>query len=590
MNLKFRTKLYIVFSAVIIFSAVSFSLYINMHIFGQMEKETTYNDQQLCIKISENVDTYVQKLDDITKKLISDPELLQIMREIRNEETILSSYEQLKQEREMAGIVSNAITLTSFPHVNVYIYDQYENCRHIYNQDRSSFKKIIESEGCREQLKNKKLVIFADCGKEDTGEDRSISFVRAIFDVSANHYGYIEVQSDYKELDKICNINDVGDVILMDGNGKLVYPVFPGEENAQTVVPGDVSTERSGVFTEENDIYFYNCSDYSGISTYIRYSQETLYSSLMLLQRTTVIFFIAVTAAAFAMVIVFSRMLVRPLQELRDNVLKVTYENMGLGDDDLYNNNEILELKDAFQKILEDLKCTAEREIASNQAEARARIAALQAQISPHFIHNVLYSISIAAKEGRTDDSVSMCKQLSDMLRYTVNSNAGNTELREEMTCIANYLSLQKKYYEDFLEYELYIVKEIEQLRVPRLSILPFVENAIQHAFDGKRPPYKIEVYARADKNSWEIEIRDNGRGFSDAKIRELERKIREGNTALDEEKNENRPGMGGMGIPNCILRLRLYMGEGFGFRIQNNVSQEGASICLSYAGRWQDV
>lgn len=590
MNLKFRTKLYIVFSTVIIFSAVSFSLYINMHIFGQMEKETTYNDQQLCIKISENVDTYVQKLDDITKKLISDPELIQIMREIRNEEKNLSSYEQLKQQREMAGIVSNAITLTSFPHVNVYIYDQYENCRHVYNQDRSSFQKIIESEGCREQLKNKKLVIYADSGREASGEDRSISFVRAIFDVSANHYGYIEVQSDYKELDKICNINEVGDVILMDGNGKLVYPVLPGKENAQTVVPGDVSNERSGVFTDENEIYFYNCSDYSGISTYIRYSQETLYSSLMLLQRTTVIFFIAVTAAAFAMVIVFSRMLVRPLQELRDNVLKVTYENMGLGDDDLYNNNEIVELKDAFQKILDDLKCTAEREIASNQAEARARIAALQAQISPHFIHNVLYSISIASREGRTDDSVSMCKQLSDMLRYTVNSKAGNTELREEMTCIANYLSLQKKYYEDFLEYELHIAKEIEQLRVPRLSILPFVENAIQHAFDGKRPPYKIEVYARNDKNSWEIEIRDNGRGFSDEKIKELEQRIREENTDLDEEKKENAPGMGGMGIPNCILRLRLYLGEGFSFKIKNNVSAEGASICLSYTGRWRDV
>ena len=287
-------------------------------------------------------------------------------------------------------------------------------------------------------------------------------------------------------MDKICNINDVGDVILMDVNGKTVYPVLPGEENARMTVPGDISVERNGVFTDEDDIYFYNCSDYSGISTYIRYSQETLYSSLVLLQRTTVIFFIAVTAAAFVMVIVFSRMLVRPLQELRDNVLKVTYENMGLGDDDLYNNNEIVELKDAFQKILDDLKSTAEREIASNQAEARARIAALQAQISPHFIHNVLYSISIASREGRTDDSASMCKQLSDMLRYTVNSNAGITELREEITCIANYLSLQKKYYEDFLEYELHVEKEIERLHVPRLSILPFVENAIQHAFDGK--------------------------------------------------------------------------------------------------------
>ena len=381
MNLKFRTKLYIVFSAVIIFSSVSFSLYIHMHIFGQMEQETTYNDQQLCIKISENVDTYVEKLDDITKKLISDPRLLQIMCNIKREEKQLSSYEQLKQERDIADIVSNAITLTSFPHVNVYLYDEDENCRHVYNQDKSNFKKIMASERSREQLREKKLVIFADSGTEKSGEDRSISFVRGIFDVSTNQYGYIEVQSDYKELDKICDINDVGDVILQDGTGKKIYPILPEEENVQTLIPGEEGEEHGGVFTEGEYIYFYNYSDYSGISTFIRYSQETLYSSLGLLQRTTVFFFIAVTAAAFLMVIIFSRMLVRPLQELRDNVLKVTYENMGLGDDDLYNNNEILELKEAFQKILDDLKQTAEREIASNQAEARARVAVLQAKI-----------------------------------------------------------------------------------------------------------------------------------------------------------------------------------------------------------------
>ena len=548
MNLKFRTKLYIVFSAVIIFSSVSFSLYIHMHIFGQMEQETTYNDQQLCIKISENVDTYVEKLDDITKKLISDPRLLQIMCNIKREEKQLSSYEQLKQERDIADIVSNAITLTSFPHVNVYLYDEDENCRHVYNQDKSNFKKIMASERSREQLREKKLVIFADSGTEKSGEDRSISFVRGIFDVSTNQYGYIEVQSDYKELDKICDINDVGDVILQDGTGKKIYPILPEEENVQTLIPGEEGEEHGGVFTEGEYIYFYNYSDYSGISTFIRYSQETLYSSLGLLQRTTVFFFIAVTAAAFLMVIIFSRMLVRPLQELRDNVLKVTYENMGLGDDDLYNNNEILELKEAFQKILDDLKQTAEREIASNQAEARARVAVLQAQISPHFIHNVLYSISIAAKEGRTEDSASMCKQLSDMLRYTVNSNAGSTRLKDEITCIANYLSLQKKYYEDFLEYELCIPEEIEDLRVPRLSILPFVENAIQHAFEGKRPPYEIEICAQADDGSWNIEIRDNGIGFSEDKIRELESRIREQNTSFSEEGQENSPGMGGMG------------------------------------------
>ncbi len=64
---------------------------------------------------------------------------------------------------------------------------------------------------------------------------------------------------------------------------------------------------------------------------------------MKLLQHTTIIFFICVTAAAILMVVVFSRMLVKPLQELRNSVLKVTYENMGLNLEDV-SNNEIIEL------------------------------------------------------------------------------------------------------------------------------------------------------------------------------------------------------------------------------------------------------
>ena len=102
-----------------------------------------------------------------------------------------------------------------------------------------------------------------------------------------------------------------------------------------------------------------------------------------------------------------------------------------------------------LNNILEELKISIDHEIASSKAESEARLVALQAQIAPHFIHNVLYTISIAAQEVRTGDVVSMCKQLSDMLRYTVNSSAQTVRLEEEMRCIDNYLSLQAKNYEE---------------------------------------------------------------------------------------------------------------------------------------------
>ena len=101
MNLKFSTKLYVVFSVIILFAVASFSLFIRVHIFKKMEEDTMYNNLQLCIKVSENVDTYIEKLDDIAKKLISDPRLLKIMREIKNHQETMSDYGELKRNREL---------------------------------------------------------------------------------------------------------------------------------------------------------------------------------------------------------------------------------------------------------------------------------------------------------------------------------------------------------------------------------------------------------------------------------------------------------------------------------------------------------
>lgn len=583
MNFKFRTKLYAVFSIIIIFAAASFSLFIRMHIFRQIEKETTYNDMQLCLKVSENADTYIEKLDDITKKLISDPGLLKIMRDVKSNPQVLTDYEELKRGREIASIVSNAITLTSFPHVNVYLYSQDGSFSYVYNQNQSNFEAAIQTDGNAKKLENKELVIYADNGRTvEENREPSISFMRAIFDVGANQYGYIEVQSDYKKLDEICNINRIGNVMLMNDRGDIVYPSSPVTENVQQVLSGSPADEKNSVFSVGDHMYFYAASDYSGIKTYIQYPKDTIYSSMRLLQHTTVIFFVCVTLAAILMVVISSRMLVKPLSELRNSVLAVTYDNMGLSIDNVYNN-EIVEFKDAFQKILDDLKMSAQREIESNKAETRAKLSALQAQISPHFIHNVLYSISIAAGEERTDDARIMCKQLSDMLRYTVNSNAHKVELREEIKCITNYLSLQKQYYEDFLNYHINIQKEAEIIKIPRLSILPFVENAIQHAFEGRKPPYQISVTARISEGSWSVEIEDNGKGFSEEKIKEIEDRFQDESLALDvETKSDDEPGLGGMGILNTVLRLKLFFEGEFEFHIFNHAPEEGSTVRLS--------
>ncbi len=574
MNLSLRTKLCIVFSIIIIVSITSYGIFANEKFIGRIDEHITYNNQQLCIKISENVDTYVEKFDDITKKLISDPKLLQIMRNANRKGYLLSDYEKLKQDREISNIVSNAISLTSFPYVDVYLYSQNQELKYSYKRGHGNYEDFMSQEDNVEKLQNKKLVIHPNRNLS------TFSFVRAIFDISGNEYGYIELQSDEKKLHEISNINGIGQVILIDEKGTQIYPSKIISRNIREGLKKKDLVGSTGSFELEDDIYFYSVSNYSGLTTFIAYPLETIYSPLRMLQASTWLFLAGEVIVSIVMVLVFSKLLMKPLSELTNSVLQVTYEDMGLDIKNTYNN-EVMKLRDAFRTILEDLKFTAEREIASNQAEARARLSALQAQISPHFIHNVLYSISISAKESRTDDVVSMCKQLSDMLRYTVNSSVHSVRLQEEIECIKNYLELQMKYYEDFLEYEIGVDEQIGSQQIPRLSVLPFVENAIQHAFEGKRPPYSIKVSARIREDQWSIQVEDNGRGFPKDKIAEIESKVKEIRAEVKLNQKDDKPGMGGVGIVNSIQRLKMFYGNDFKFQIVNKKEEGGAIISL---------
>ncbi|MCI5902649.1 MAG: histidine kinase [Blautia sp.] len=579
MNFKFQTKLNMVFTCVIVFAIASFSVFVHIHIFRRLQDESINNSRQICMKVSENVDTYVEKMDDITKKMISDPTLLHFLREIKTNRGSLDDYESLIRERKIADAVSNAITLTSFPYVNVYIYSENGDFQFVYNQDNSNFQKAFSSEENKEKLRNKKLVIYAN--KEQDEKKSSISFIRAFYDVSGNRYGYIEVQSSYKKLNEICDLNNAANVVILNESNEVVYPPKDISEEKERMLQDQLLQESEGVFRSDSLMNFSTISEYSGLQVFIRYPMQVLYSSVNLLQRTTMLFLIVICIVTIVMMFLFTRMLVKPLRDLRDSVRAVTYENMGVQYSNT-DNNEIMDLKDAFQEILDNLKVSTEREIASNKAETSARLAALQAQISPHFIHNVLYSISISAREKRTEDVCSMCKQLSDMLRYTVNSNAHRVRLGEEIKCITNYLALQKQYYEDFLQYEIVVSREAEAMDIPRLSILPFVENAIQHAFEGCKPPYNICVSANVQDQKWRISIRDNGKGFDPGKIQEINDRMKADRLTVDVNSDDgNMPGLGGLGILNSLLRLNLFFENGIKFEIKNNVDSPGTEIYL---------
>jgi two-component system, LytTR family, sensor kinase len=122
-----------------------------------------------------------------------------------------------------------------------------------------------------------------------------------------------------------------------------------------------------------------------------------------------------------------------------------------------------------------------------NEELSRAQLAALRAQIEPHFIYNTLNSIAGLVRDQRNDAAVSMLVGLSEFLRRSSeDSSRPQVTLREEVEYLQRYLDIQKVRFGERLQVSVQIPEELLDARVPNLLLQPLVENALKHGI-GKR-------------------------------------------------------------------------------------------------------
>lgn len=117
----------------------------------------------------------------------------------------------------------------------------------------------------------------------------------------------------------------------------------------------------------------------------------------------------------------------------------------------------------------------------NERAQARAAVDALQARIRPHFLFNSMNSIaSLVRHDPETAERA--VEDLADLFRAALGAGDGMCLLADELALCRQYLGIEKLRLAGRLDVEWRIDDALaEQLRVPRLSIQPLVENAIHH-------------------------------------------------------------------------------------------------------------
>ena len=148
---------------------------------------------------------------------------------------------------------------------------------------------------------------------------------------------------------------------------------------------------------------------------------------------------------------------------------------------------------------------------------AEARLAALRAQLNPHFLFNTLNAISTMALKGDQPAVTETIGRLSGLLRAALDEHTEEIALTREMEFLDDYVAIQRIRFADRLCVEKHIADDTLDGLVPTMILQPIVENAIKHGVNAQRGRGHVDVSAVRNNGSLVIEVRDTGPGFRTA-------------------------------------------------------------------------
>jgi hypothetical protein len=174
-------------------------------------------------------------------------------------------------------------------------------------------------------------------------------------------------------------------------------------------------------------------------------------------------------------------------------------------------------------------KAEAQAVVATEMAESEAlkrqvveaRMAAMQAQVEPHFLFNTLASIDHLIETDPPRAS-KMQKNLIALLRASMptmrEANAqGNRDLGRELAVIRPYLEILKVRMEDRLVTDIRVTDGLLSAEFPPMMLQSLVENAIKHGLEPKPEGGMLTVSAEIVHGKLAVTVADTGLGFGKA-------------------------------------------------------------------------
>ncbi|MFX3649888.1 MAG: sensor histidine kinase [Paenibacillus sp.] len=199
--------------------------------------------------------------------------------------------------------------------------------------------------------------------------------------------------------------------------------------------------------------------------------------------------------------------------------------------------------------------------------QQQAQLHALHSQINPHFLFNTLESVRMRSLIKGEKETAKIVHNMAKMFRKSISWNQNDVTVKEELELIESFLQIQKYRFGEKLQYNIEADPAVLMYRIPKMVILPFVENASIHGIESSPGVGIIQLFVTTENEQLLIGLTDNGIGMSQAKLEELLSYLDQ-NTDMGEH----------VGMKNAYSRLKLCYENQFSFYIQTGEG-EGTHI-----------
>lgn len=363
------------------------------------------------------------------------------------------------------------------------------------------------------------------------------------------------------------------DVYIYDGTGTCVYSSGEPTDIFYEYLTNEEfhSNETSHTTYQNKYELFYKTSSANNFTTLVAVKNTQLYRPIFDYIIKIIILFMAVLCLALLFSYTVAHSITTPISEIHTKIRAFRLETTAhpAGTPFPAINTGILEFNTLYDALIEmqhQIQISMQNEITLQNQEMQSRMLALQAQMNPHFLYNALATIQSMAEENMNKELIQMCQTISQMLRYISSGKEMLVPLKAEIKYVENYLKCIKIRYEDDFQYHISIPDEMQDLEIPKLCLQPLVENSVKYSTKSVHAPWEITVSGFCSDTHWEIQVVDNGPGFSQTFLHDFEKKILE----IDNAKNLPALEINGMGLLNIYIRIKLFYKDHHIFRLEN--------------------